>query len=416
MSVIRGFKGYRPTKELCPKVAALPYDVMNSAEAREMVKDNPYSFLHVDRAEIDLPVGTDIYSQQVYDKAAANLNKMISDGIYIQDEKPVMYIYTLTMDGRKQTGLVICASIDEYINNKIKKHELTRADKEQDRINHVDNCNANTGPIFLTYRNRAEITEIIELWKNNNEPVYDFVSEDNIGHTVWVIDNDDVINSLKQGFEQVPALYIADGHHRNASAVKVGLKRRAEIGDNYDKNAEFNYYLAVAFPDNQLHIMDYNRVVKDLNGNSKEEFLNKISDNFDVTEYKNNGCLRPEKPHTFGMYLDNKWYLLTAKNNIINENDPVKVLDVSILQEYLLTPVLGIGDPRVDKRIDFVGGIRGLEELEKRVNSGEMTVAFSMFPTSMDQLMNIADADKIMPPKSTWFEPKLRSGIFVHTL
>lgn len=416
MSVIRGFKGYRPTKELCSRVAALPYDVMNSAEAREMVKDNPYSFLHVDRAEIDLPVGTDIYSQQVYDKAASNLNKMISDGIYIQDEKPVMYIYTLTMNGRKQTGLVICASIDEYINNKIKKHELTREDKEQDRINHVDNCNANTGPIFLTYRNKAEINEIIEKWINDNEPVYDFVSEDNIGHTVWVIDNDNVINSLKKAFEQVPSLYIADGHHRNASAVKVGLKRRAELGDNYDINAEFNYYLAVAFPDNQLHIMDYNRVVKDLNGNNKEEFLNKVQECFDIEEYNEKGCLKPEKPHTFGMYLDNKWYLLTAKNNIIDENDPVKVLDVSILQEYLLTPILGIGDPRVDKRIDFVGGIRGLEELEKRVNSGEMTVAFSMYPTSMDQLMNIADADKIMPPKSTWFEPKLRSGIFVHKL
>lgn len=416
MSIIRGFKGYRPTKELCSRVAALPYDVMNSAEAREMVKDNPYSFLHIDRAEIDLPVGTDIYSAEVYAKASSNLEKMINDGIYIQDEKPVMYIYTLTMNGRSQTGLVICASIDEYINNKIKKHELTREDKEQDRIRHVDTCNANTGPIFLTYKNKAEINTLIDNWTTNNSPEYDFVSEDGIGHTVWVINDDNTINALKAAFEEVPSLYIADGHHRNASAVKVGLKRRAEIGDNYDPEAEFNYYLAVAFPDNQLHIMDYNRVVKDLNGNSKDEFITKIKEKFEVEEYNEKGSLKPEKAHTFGMYLDNKWYLITAKNEIIDENDPVKVLDVSILQEYLLTPILGIGDPRTDKRIDFVGGIRGLEELEKRVDSGEMTVAFSMYPTSMEQLMNIADADKIMPPKSTWFEPKLRSGIFVHKL
>ncbi|MBO5561232.1 MAG: DUF1015 domain-containing protein [Firmicutes bacterium] len=411
MSVLRAFKGYRPTAELCSKVAALPYDVMSSAEAREMVKGDPYSFLHVDRAEIDLDPSVDIYSPEVYQKAAENLNKMITDGIYIHDEKPCMYIYRLTMDGRSQTGLVACASIDEYINNKIKKHELTREDKEQDRIRHVDTCNANTGPIFLTYRNRDDINALIAE-ETAKTPVYDFVSEDGVGHTVWVIDDESKISALQAAFAQVPALYIADGHHRNASAVKVGLKRRGE--GEYDKEAEFNFYLAVAFPDNQLKILDYNRVVKDLNGMSESEYLEKISKDFDVKP--ENGTFKPDSALTFGMYLGGKWYRLTAKDGSFNAADPVESLDVSILQNNLLAPVLGIGDPRTDDRIAFVGGIRGLGELVSLVDSGRAAVAFAMYPTSVEQLMSIADAGKIMPPKSTWFEPKLRSGIFIHTL
>lgn len=414
MSIIRPFKGYRPTQELCSKVAALPYDVMTSDEAREMVKDNPYSFLHIDKAEIDLPKDTDHYSDVVYQKAKDNLWNMVKDGIYIQDKKPVLYIYQLTMNGKSQTGLVACTSIDEYIENKIKKHELTRADKEEDRIRHVDTCNANTGPIFLTYKNKENIDKIINK-AIENEPIYDFTAEDGIKHTVWLIDNDEVINGLISEFKSVPALYIADGHHRNASAVKVGLKRRQE-NPNYTGDEEFNYYLSVIFPDNQLYIMDYNRVVKDLNGLSKEEFIAKVSEKFDVAEYNGNDCYKPSEKHTFGMYLDKKWYSLKAKDAIVDENDTVACLDVSILQKELLAPILGIGDPRTDKRIDFVGGIRGLKELEKRVDSGEMKVAFSMYPTTMEQLMNIADDNKIMPPKSTWFEPKLRSGIFVHEL
>ncbi len=414
MSIIRPFKGYRPTQELCSKVAALPYDVMTSDEAREMVKDNPYSFLHIDKAEIDLPKDTDHYSDVVYQKAKDNLWNMVKGGIYIQDKKPVLYIYQLTMNGKSQTGLVACTSIDEYIENKIKKHELTRADKEEDRIRHVDTCNANTGPIFLTYKNKENIDKIINK-AIENEPIYDFTAEDGIKHTVWLIDNDEVINGLISEFKSVPALYIADGHHRNASAVKVGLKRRQE-NPNYTGDEEFNYYLSVIFPDNQLYIMDYNRVVKDLNGLSKEEFIAKVSEKFDVAEYNGNDCYKPSEKHTFGMYLDKKWYSLKAKDAIVDENDTVACLDVSILQKELLAPILGIGDPRTDKRIDFVGGIRGLKELEKRVDSGEMKVAFSMYPTTMEQLMNIADDNKIMPPKSTWFEPKLRSGIFVHEL
>lgn len=414
MSIIRPFKGYRPTQELCSKVAALPYDVMTSDEAREMVKDNPYSFLHIDKAEIDLPKDTDHYSDVVYQKAKDNLWNMVKDGIYIQDKKPVLYIYQLTMNGKSQTGLVACTSIDEYIENKIKKHELTRADKEEDRIRHVDTCNANTGPIFLTYKNKENIDKIINK-AIEKEPIYDFTAEDGIKHTVWLIDNDEVINSLISEFKFIPALYIADGHHRNASAVKVGLKRRQE-NPNYTGDEEFNYYLSVIFPDNQLYIMDYNRVVKDLNGLSKDEFIAKVSEKFDVAEYNGNDCYKPSEKHTFGMYLDKKWYSLKAKDAIVDENDTVACLDVSILQKELLSPILGIGDPRTDKRIDFVGGIRGLKELEKRVDSGKMKVAFSMYPTTMEQLMNIADDNKIMPPKSTWFEPKLRSGIFVHEL
>ena len=391
MAVIRQFKAIRPTPE--------------------MVIGNPYSFLHVDKAEIDLPAGTDIYSPEVYEKAKSNLEKMITDGVLVQDEKPMLYVYELTMDGRSQTGLVACTSIDEYMQGIIKKHELTREDKEQDRIRHVDICNANTGPIFLAYRTVDEISEIVDNVKKN-APVYDFTAEDGIIHKAWIIDDEETINRLVKLFKDVPNLYIADGHHRNASAAKVGLKRRNE-NPNYTGDEEFNYYLAVIFPSDQLKILDYNRVVKDLNGLSEEEFIKKLSEKFDIVETE--GRAKPDKAYDFGMYMDGKWYMLTAKDEI-KSKDAVKGLDVSILQDNVLIPILGIGDIRTDKRIDFVGGIRGLGELEKRVDSGEMKVAFAMYPTSIEQLMTIADENKIMPPKSTWFEPKLRSGLFIHSL
>lgn len=415
MSIVRAFKAVRPAAELADQVAALPYDVMNSAEAREMVVGNPYSFLHVDKAEIDLDPSIDLYDTRVYEKARDNLNAMIAQGVFIQDAKPCLYIYKQVMNGRAQTGIVGCTSIDEYMDNVIRKHELTRADKEQDRINHVDYCDANTGPIFLTYRANDSINAIVSQVMAEKTPVYDFVSEDGIGHTVYVIDDPAVIDRLCGEFSGIENLYIADGHHRSASAVRVGVKRRT-ANPAYDGTEEFNYFLSVLFPDDQLYIMDYNRIVKDLNGLTKEEFLDKVSLNFTVTPYTGDGALKPKKKHTYGMYLDGKWMLLEAKEGSYDSSDPVARLDVSILQNNLLHPILGIGDPRTDKRIDFVGGIRGLQALADRVDSGSMAVAFSMFPTTMEDLMDIADAGAIMPPKSTWFEPKLRSGLFIHKL
>lgn len=414
MATIRPFMGIRPQAEYAEAVAALPYDVMNSEEAREMVKGKPYSFLHIDKAEVDLPQGIDHYSDAVYAKAKENLEEMIANGIFMQDLLPNLYIYRLTMNGISQTGLVTCTSIDEYLNGTIKKHELTRADKEADRIRHVDTLNANTGPIFLAYKNNEMAKVIIEGWKTCNPPIYDFVSEDGIGHTVWVIDSDTEIGILVDSFRKVENLYIADGHHRNASAVKVGLQRR-ERNELYSGEEEYNFYLSVLFSADELKIMDYNRVVKDLNGHSSEEFLSLLTEKFEVFPYLGSGQLHPENPHQFGMYLEGKWFSLSAKKEFVSD-DPVLGLDVSILQKEVLEPILSIGDPRTDKRIDFVGGIRGLGELEKRVNSGEMKVAFSLYPTSMEELMNVADADLIMPPKSTWFEPKLRSGLFLHDL
>lgn len=414
MAVIKAFKGVRPVPEFAEKVAALPYDVMNSDEAREMVKDNPYSFLHVDKAEVDLDPSIDLYDKRVYEKASENLKDLTVKGALKKDNRDNLYIYKQVMNGRPQIGLVVCTSIDDYINNIIKKHEHTRADKEQDRINHVDYCNANTGPIFLTYKAKEKVDNAINSWIENHKPVYDFVSEDGIGHTVWVIDENSVIEGLIAEFAKVDYLYIADGHHRAASAVKVGIKRREEH-PNYDGSEEFNYFLSVLFPDNQLYIMDYNRVVADLNGNSVEEFMNKISEKFDVKLFDGEGQYKPDERNTFGMFLENKWYILRAKEGTFNNNDPVDRLDVSILQNNLLNPILGIQDPRTDKRIDFIGGIRGLKELERRVKEG-MKVAFAMCPTTIEDLMAIADAGKVMPPKSTWFEPKLRSGLFIHEL
>lgn len=411
MSVLRAFKAIRPTKENASRVAALPYDVMNSAEAAEMVKGNPVSFLHVDKAEIDLPEGTYIYDEKVYLKARENLDKLSEDGICIQDEKPCLYIYRQIMNGRAQTGIVGCASIDDYMNNIIKKHEFTRADKEADRINHVDYCDANTGPIFLTYRGNDTIDGIVAKY-TSGEPEYDFVTDDGITNTVWVIDNDEDITALSEAFADIPCLYIADGHHRAASAVKVGMKRREQNPD-YNGGEEFNFFLAVYFKSDDLAIMDYNRLIADYNGKTKAEILDEISAVFDIE--KKDAIYHPEMKHTFGMYIDKEWYKLTAKNGTFDADDPVERLDVSILQKNVITPVFGIEDPRTDKRIDFVGGIRGLGELERRC-SLDMQIAFSMFPTTLDDLMNIADAGKVMPPKSTWFEPKLLSGLFIHKL
>lgn len=411
MSVLRPFKAMRPTKENAEKVAALPYDVMNSDEAREMVKDKPWSFLHVDKAEIDLPEGTYLYDEKVYLKARENLDRLETEGICKNDEKPCLYIYRQIMNGRAQTGIVGCASIDDYMNNIIKKHELTRADKEADRINHVDYCDANTGPIFLTYRGNEKIDAIVAKY-TVLEAEYDFTTEDGIRNTVWVICDDNDISALTEAFADIPYLYIADGHHRAASAVKVGMKRR-EAKTDYDGTEEFNFFLAVYFKSDDLAIMDYNRLIADYNGKTKDELLEEISVNFDIE--KQNGIYHPEMKHTFGMYIGKEWYKLTAKNGTFDENDPVDRLDVSILQKNVITPVFGIEDPRTDKRIDFVGGIRGLEELERRCTI-DMQIAFSMYPTTLDDLMDIADADKIMPPKSTWFEPKLLSGLFIHKL
>jgi uncharacterized protein (DUF1015 family) len=411
MAIIRAFKAFRPKIGLASKIAALPYDVMNSEEAREMVRDNEYSFLHVDRAEVNLPKATNIYDKVVYEKARSVLDKMIQDGLYVQEEKSCMYIYRQTMNGKSQTGLVICAAIDDYINDKIKKHEHTRKDKELDRINHVDYCDANTGPIFLTYRNKAEISKIMDKCIQN-EPLYDFISEDGNGHTVWIINNNSDIENLTKLFKTVDSLYIADGHHRAKSAVEVGLKRRKENPD-YTGEEEFNYFLAALYPDNELEVLDYNRTVKDLNGLNEEEFLSAIEKDFKIKVSKE--AVKPRRRHTFGMYMNSIWYELEAKDGTFNEEDPMKRLDVSILQNNLLSPILGIDDPTKSDRIEFIGGIRGIKELEKRANK-DMKVSFSMFATTIDDIMSIADSGMIMPPKSTWFEPKPRSGLFIHKL
>lgn len=413
MPVIKPFKGVRPRVDLANEIAALPYDVYNTKEAKELIKNKPLSFLRIDRAETFFPDDTDPYSNEVYEKAKDTLNNMIEQKQFIQDSKNCMYIYKLTMNGNSQIGLVASASIDDYLNNVIKKHELTRADKEADRINHVDYCNANTGPIFLTYKAKTSIDSIINKWIKERTPEYEFISEDMVEHIVWVIDDLGIIEKLQNEFKNIESLYIADGHHRAASAVKVGLKRREENPD-YSGEEEFNKFLSVIFPDNQLKIMDYNRVVKDLNGLTKEAFLKEIEKKFKILETSKEQ-IKPKEKGTFSMYIEDRWYLLQAIKGTFDENDPVLSLDVSILQLNLLAPILGIKDPRIDNRIDFIGGIRGLDELEKRVNE-DMVVAFALYPTSITELMNIADAGELMPPKSTWFEPKLRSGLFIHLL
>ena len=412
MAKVNPFNAIRPTAELASKVAALPYDVMNSEEARTMVEGNDISFLRVDKAEVDLPTDTYIYDGAVYAKAKENLENLISKGALVKDDESLYYIYKLTMNGRSQAGIVACASVDDYLENKIKKHEFTRADKEKDRIRHVDTLNANTGPIFLAHRPDATLTEIAAKWMEENDPIYDFEADGDVRHTVYRVADTDVTTQIKEAFENIPALYIADGHHRCASAVKVAQMRR-ESNPNYTGSEEFNYFLAVIFPSDQLHIMDYNRLLKDLNGNDETGLLEEIKKNFEVTA--EDGPVRPNARHEFGMYVEGNWYRIKVHQDFIDESDPVERLDVSILQRLVLAPVFGIEDPRTDSRIDFAGGIRGLEYLEKRATS-DMKVAFVMYPTAMDELMDIADAGQVMPPKSTWFEPKLLSGFFIHEL
>lgn len=414
MAVVRPFKGIRPKAGLEAQIASLPYDVMNRAEAKEMAKGNPKSFLNIGRAEINLDDTISAYADEVYVQAKNYLHKMIEAGDLIQDSEPTYYIYRQIMNGRAQTGLVGCTSIDDYMSDIIKKHEHTREEKEIDRINHFDVCNANTEPIFLTYRKNESIDSLVGEWVESKEPVYNFKSEDGIQHILWVVNDAEIVAKISKIFSGIDYLYIADGHHRSASAVKVGLKRRKEF-PNYDGTEEFNYFMSVIFPDKDLYVMDYNRVVKDLNGLSSELFLEKIKASFDLENYQGDGSFGPTEKHQFGMYLEGKWYKLTAKALTYENADIVNSLDAAVLQNYLLAPVLGIENPRTDKRIDFVGGIRGLKELEKRV-AEDMTVAFSLCPVSIEDLMQVADDGKVMPPKSTWFEPKLRSGLFIHQL
>ncbi len=413
MANIKPFKGLRPAKKYASKIASLPYDVINSKEARKYVKNNPISFLHVVKPEIDLPENTDLYSDTVYRKGKENLNMLIEKGYLKRDENPSFYIYRQKMGNHVQTGVVAAASCEEYKKNIIKKHELTREDKEIDRAKHIETLNANTGPVFLTYRAKKQIDDIIEKL-TDRKPEYDFTSEDGIQHTLFVISDPDEVSLIIDNFKEISTLYIADGHHRSAAAVRV-MEKMKKADKKYSPEKEYNYFLSVIFPHNQMYVMDYNRVVKDLNGNSEAEFLEKLSKIFQISEFSENRPYKPERKGEFGMYLDDKWYRLIIKNEYITD-DPVESLDVSILQNNVLSPILGIENPRKDKRIDFIGGIRGLGELERLVNSKEYKVAFALYPTSLDDLLSVADAGKIMPPKSTWFEPKLRSGLVIHEL
>ena len=411
--IVKPFSAIRPQEKYAKDCAALPYDVLSSDEARELVKGNPYSFLHIDKAEIDLPLGVDLYDDSVYRKAAENLNALEEKGIYLQEQTKKFYFYRQTMNGRSQTGIVGCASIDDYASEKIKKHELTRADKELDRIRHVETCSAQTGPIFLAYKNSECLDKIIES-ETQKTPLYDFVSEDGIRHTVWKSSNDEVDTAIEEGFKEIPALYIADGHHRAASAVKAGFKRR-EQNPNFDGTEEFNFFMSVIFPADSLKIFDYNRLLCDIGG-SEEEFLEKVKTSLgEVTPCPSGQPYAPTECHSVGLFVGGKWYSVKFREEICNAEKASERLDCAILQKHLLAPVLGIVDPRTDKRIDFAGGIRGLSYLEKRCNE-DMVAAISMYPVSMDELMAVADAGEIMPPKSTWFEPKLRSGIFIHKI
>lgn len=410
MAEIRAFRGIRPAAGKEADIAALPYDVYNREEARKAVEGKPLTFLRIDRAETQLSEETDIYAPEVYQKAKELLWGMVENGDFVQDDKPCYYLYELTMNGRSQTGIVACASIDDYLNGMIKKHENTRREKEEDRVRHVDICDAQTGPIFLAYRNQESLKKIVADVKTG-AALFDFTSEDGIRHRGWKIADTEKISAIYEAFHQMNALYIADGHHRAASAVRVGVKRREEH-PGYTGEEEFNYFLSVIFPDDELMIMDYNRVVRELNGLTPEEFLSGIKKVFDVE--KLDKAEHPKRKGQVTLFLEDKWYLLTLKPEYEN-CDPVEGLDVSILQKQILEPVLGIQDPKTDKRIDFVGGIRGLSELERRVHT-DMKAAFAMYPTSIGELFAVADAGLLMPPKSTWFEPKLRSGLFIHAL
>ncbi|MCB9045058.1 MAG: DUF1015 domain-containing protein [Chitinophagales bacterium] len=411
MAKITPFKGLRPIQELAQEVATLPYDVVNVEEARAY-KDEPYHFYHVTRSEIDLPADIDVHSQQVYDKAKENLNHLIEEGILVEDREPCYYIYRLVMNGRAQTGLICGSSVEDYNNGIIKKHEFTRPVKENDRINHIKTTRAQTGIVFLAYREQADVNKIIEDWKAAHDADYDFISEDGIGHTVWVVNDKDTVDSITKLFdEKVPATYIADGHHRAASGAKVREALVAE-GTADDRS---NYFVTCIFPDTQLLIIDYNRVVTDLHGMSNDEFLSALKNDFELSEPMGKEQYKPQALHEFGLYLGGNWYKLTAKEGTYT-TDPIGILDVTILQNNVLTKLLDIKDPRTDYRVDFVGGIRGLGELEKRVDSGDMAAAFACYPVSIQQLFDIADSGNVMPPKSTWFEPKTRDGLVVYMI
>ncbi|MDD3205507.1 MAG: DUF1015 family protein [Lachnospiraceae bacterium] len=411
MADVKPFRAVRAKEELAGKIAALPYDVYNREEAKRIVEKEPFSFLQIDRAETLFSDDVDMYSAQVYQKAHDTLWDMVKKGQFVQEDKECYYLYELTMNGRSQTGITACASVDDYLNGTIRKHENTREDKELDRIKHVDICNAQTGPIFLAYQSNDAINHIVEETKEM-EPIYDFVSEDNIMHRAWKLDNPDDIKKIQRQFQQMNHIYIADGHHRCASAAKVALKRRKENPD-YTGTEEFNYFLSVLFPHDQLMIMDYNRVIKDMHGISKEDLLLELKKYF-VIEDKGYTAYKPLAKGNFGMYIAENWYSLTLKKEFEKE-DPVEGLDVSVLQNLVLEPVFGIKDPKTDKNIDFIGGIRGLSELERRVRE-DCEIAFALYPTSIGELFAVADANRLMPPKSTWFEPKLRSGLFIHSI
>ena len=413
MAIVRPFRAIRPVPDKAAEVVSLPYDVMNREEAARMAEGKPYSFLHICRSEIDLPDLADPYAPQVYEKARDNIQHYLDEGIFVQDGEPAYYFYRQTMDGNTQTGVVACVSVDEYLDGTIKKHEHTRAEKELDRIRHFDVCNADTEPVFLTYRSGGALEAIVREYTAAHAPEFDLITEDGVGHAFWVLRDSGRAAQIAALFREVPALYIADGHHRSASACKVGQKRR-EANPGYTGEEEFNYFMAVVFPDRELRIFDYNRVVRDLAGLAPEEFLAAVAKSGFTVEQTGNHPVRPDRKHVFGMDLMGVWYRLTLDPARV-PSDPIGSLDVSLLQNLLLDPVLGIKDPRTDKRIDFVGGIRGLEGLEKRV-AGDMAVAFSLFPVTIGDLLSVADQGEVMPPKSTWFEPKLGSGLFLHRL
>lgn len=414
MAKIHAFRGFRPGKDKVHEVASRPYDVLNSEEARIEVKGNPWSFLHVVKPEVDLPEGTDLHSEIVYEKGSENLKKLIANGYFVQDEAERLYVYGQTMFGKTQYGIVACASVDDYLNDIIKKHELTRPDKEEDRMNHIRVTSFNAEPVFFAYPDHKQLDDLVEQVVSE-EAVYDFTTDDGVGHHFWVISDPAVIRRIEDLFEKdVPFTYVADGHHRTAAAALVGQERRRN-NPGHRGDEEYNYFLAVHFPASQLSIIDYNRVVKDLNGRTAGEFLDELRKAF-LVEEKGTEIYKPEKLHSFGMYLEGKWYALRARAETYDDSDPIACLDVTILSEQVLGPLLNITDLRKSKRIDFVGGIRGLEELSRRVDGGEMAAAFALYPVSMNQLMDIADNGMIMPPKTTWFEPKLRSGLVIHSL
>lgn len=414
MAIVKPFKGIRPPKEYVEQVESRPYDVLNSEEARKEAEGNEKSLYHIIKPEIDFPVGTDEHDPRVYAKAAENFQKFQDKGWLVQDKKENYYIYAQTMNGKTQYGLVVCAYVDDYLNGVIKKHELTRRDKEEDRMKHVRVNNANIEPVFFAYPDNAELDAIVARY-TAQEPVYDFIAPiDGFGHKFWIIDKEDDIQAITKTFAAMPALYIADGHHRSAAAALVGAEK-AKQNPNHRGDEEYNYFMAVCFPANQLTIIDYNRVVKDLNGLTAAQFLDALRENF-VVEEKGEAEYRPNKLHNFSLYLEGKWYSLTAKEGTYDDNDPIGVLDVTISSNLILDKILGIKDLRSDKRIDFVGGIRGLGELKRRVDSGEMKMALALYPVTMKQIMDIADTGNIMPPKTTWFEPKLRSGLIIHKL